>query len=191
MQHVDIDYSLKIMNMNRNMKRLLEYICIPVIMAIIGYGIICLAGKPLINMASNILSMVISDSTPDFKTELSSIYDEHSKKATSGEFMKSEIEIPCYEVQYGKIMCERLDMDVPLYWGDTDRVFRYGAGQYIGSFLPGSGSTILVGAHDSMYFAPLENVEVGDIFDVKTNYGEFQYKVVDMKISTLIRLCYV
>jgi sortase A len=75
-------------------------------------------------------------------------------------------------------------MDVRVYWGDTDEVFKEGAGQYIGSFIPGYGGPILIGAHDSLYFEPLEEVQEGDIFILRTNYGEFEYQVTETKIAS-------
>lgn len=84
---------------------------------------------------------------------------------------------------YADIIIERLKMKVPLYYGDTNALLRKGAGQYIGSSLPGKGSQILVAAHNTNYFKPLQNIIEGDIIKVITSYGEFHYKVVNILIA--------
>ena len=169
---------------SKKKNKLMIYICAPLLMAVLGYGLIYLVLHPVLTMASNIMGMVLADSAPDFNSELDSIYDESADRATSGTVDQSEIVFPGYETQYARLICERLDMDVKVYWGDSDAVFREGAGQYIGSFLPGYGGVILLGAHDSMYFEPLEDVKEGDVFVIKTNYGEFEYEVTEIKIGS-------
>lgn len=169
---------------SKKTRKAITYICAPVIMAILGYGLIYIVLHPVLNMASNVMGMVLADSVPDFGSKLSSIYDESADRAVSGTINQSEIEFPGYETQYARLLCDTLDMDVKIYWGDSDEVFREGAGQYIGSFLPGYGGVILLGAHDSMYFEPLQNVKEGDIFVIRTNYGEFQYKVTGTKVAS-------
>lgn len=170
--------------MHKRIKRILEYILIPIVIAVIGLTVIYVAARPVIIFASNMLGMIISDSAPEFKTELASIYEENADAASTGKITFDSINYPKYETHYAQLQCERLDMNVRVYWGDSDKVFREGAGQYIGSFIPGYGGLILLGAHDSMYFAPLEDVKTGDEFTIRTNYGVFKYKVTETKIGS-------
>lgn len=172
------------MKKNNSLKRALQYIYIPIIMSVLGGLGIFLAARPAIKLAYNMLGIIISDSTPNFKTELGSIYDPLAEPLSRGEISYEDVEFPAYETHYAQIQCKRLDMDVPLYWGDSDRVFREGAGQYIGSFIPGYGGVILAGAHDSMYFEPLQDVKEGDRITVRTNYGIFTYRVTSTKIAS-------
>ena len=171
------------MKISKRKKRIISYIFIPVIMAVLGYGIIFVAARPVINLASNVFNMVLSKTMPNFSSELESVYDENAKVQKDGIIKKSDIVFPGYEVRYGELFCDRLNMDVKVFWGDTDRVFKEGAGQYIGSFLPGFGHMVLLGAHDSLYFEPLQDVKNGDVFVLRTNYGEFQYRVTETKIA--------
>lgn len=168
----------------RQAKRIVEYILIPIVFAVVGFLILYLALRPVLNLASNISGMIISESAPEFHTNLASIYDENRQVASDGTVNLKDIEFPSYETCYGRLSCERLGMDVAVFWGDSDRVFREGAGQYIGSFLPGYGGVILLGAHDSMYFEPLEDVKKGDEFIIRTNYGIYTYKVTETKIAS-------
>lgn len=84
---------------------------------------------------------------------------------------------------YANIIIERLGMNVPLYYGDSNAILKKGAGQYTGSSLPGDGSQILVAAHNTNYFKALQNIENGDIIKVVTGYGEFHYQVIDIVIA--------
>ena len=170
--------------MQKRIKRVCEYIYIPVLLAVLGFGVVYLALRPVLNMASNIAGVILSESAPDFQTRLASIYDENSEPVTEGTVKLSDITFPDYETCYARLQCERLDMDVAVFWGDSAQVFREGAGQYIGSFIPGYGGVILLGAHDSMYFEPLENVREGDEFVIRTNYGIFTYRVTETKIAS-------
>lgn len=68
-------------------------------------------------------------------------------------------------------------MDAPVYFGDNNDILRVGAGQYIGSFLPGYGRTIMLCAHNTTFFKPLQVIEAGDIITFKTSYGVYQYQV--------------
>ncbi len=89
---------------------------------------------------------------------------------------------PSENTRYATLVCDRLGINVPLYFGDSDMALLYGAGQYAGSSLPGYGSPILIGGHNTTYFSPLENVAVGDIFKIETNYGLYQYQVTSTSI---------
>lgn len=172
------------MKMKKRIKRICEYICIPVLLAMMGFLVIYIALRPVLNMASNMGSVILSESAPKFQTSLDSIYDENSNPKTEGTIMHGEIEFPTYETCYARLQCERLDMDVAVFWGDSDQVFREGVGQYIGSFIPGYGGVVLLGGHDSMYFEPLEDVRIGDEFVIRTNYGIYTYQVTETKIAS-------
>ena len=152
------------MKISKRKKRIISYVFVPVIMAVLGYGIIFVAARPVISLASSVFNMVLSKTMPNFSSELESVYDENAKVQKDGIINKSDIVFPGYEVRYGELICDRLNMDVKVFWGDTDRVFKEGAGQYIGSFLPGF-------------------VKNGDVFVLRTNYGEFQYRVTETKIA--------
>ncbi|MDF2544145.1 MAG: hypothetical protein K0S47_3863 [Herbinix sp.] len=151
-------------------------------MATLGYGTVYLAGKPVVAMVSAVSSMVISKSTPTFNEELDSIFDENAVKAT-GHVDQSEVAVPLYETYYAKISCERVNLIAPIYWGDSDKALKQGVGQYIGSFMPGYGKPLLMSSHDSTYFAPLEDIEIGDVIQITTNYGDYEYKVTDLKVT--------
>lgn len=85
--------------------------------------------------------------------------------------------------RYGKITCERIDMEAPLFMGDGFMILRQGVGQFAGSFIPGYGKPILLAGHSMTFFAPLEDIEKGDIVTITTSYGVYKYKVTGSKIT--------
>ena len=169
--------------MKNSKKRFLRYIYIPTILVALGYTTVYAAGKPVFDLASAVSGMVIAKSAPTFSEELDSIFDENALKSTD-QVDQSEITNPLYETKYAKISCDRIELLAPLYWGDSDQVLKLGVGQYIGSFMPGYGRPILLSAHDSTYFAPLEKIQNGDIIKITTNYGDYEYQVVETKVAT-------
>lgn len=94
----------------------------------------------------------------------------------------SAVVLPDYGACYGKLTCDRIGLDVPVYWGDDNTILKAGAGQYIGSFLPGFNRTILLAAHNTTYFAPLEYIAAGDQITFATNYGRYVYQVTEVSV---------
>jgi len=172
------------MMMRRSTKKLLGYIYIPVILTVLGYVTIYLAGAPVFKLVSAVSGMVISKSAPTFSEELDSIFDENAVRSTDI-VDQSEVTMPLYETYYAKISCERIDLLAPLYWGDSDKALKMGVGQYIGSFMPGNGKPLLLSAHDSTYFAPLDKIEIGYILQITTNYGKYEYQVTETKVTVV------
>lgn len=104
-------------------------------------------------------------------------------RAREGVVEKNEAALPSLGSRYGVISCNRIGLNAPLYYGDSEDILLKGAGQYTGSAFPGEGRPILVGAHDIGYFEALENVQQGDRINVETSYGIFQYQVTDIRIG--------
>lgn len=100
--------------------------------------------------------------------------------------MDDESYVPLQGEQYGEILCEEIDLQVPLYYGDTDKILEEGAGTCAGSSLPGRGGEILIGGHDTTFFAPLESIREGMILSVKTKYGQYQYEVTNTKVQDVM-----
>ena len=175
--------------------KLLAYLFVPVIFGVIGYGLLKVALKPVWELTSGIATMMIADDAPSFNKELESIYDPNSPKyvdtiVDDTQILPeakvvipiSAIDFPKSGVQYANLSCERISLDSPVYWNDTNEILRYGAGQYIGSFPPGFGRLILLCAHNTTYFAPLEYIEVGDKIEYDTNYDKYEYEVVRVDV---------
>lgn len=86
-------------------------------------------------------------------------------------------------MQYGVIQCNQKALYAPLYYGDSEEILEKGAGTYMGYALPGEGKTILSGAHDSTYYGALEQIEPGDMIEINTYWGNYQYQVKKCKVA--------
>lgn len=98
----------------------------------------------------------------------------------NGVLVQGEQQELTYGTQYGTILCETRGLEAPLYYGDDEELLRLGAGQYKDSALPGYQGVSIIGAHDTTYFAPLKEMQVGDEIQIQTSYGDFTYVVEAM-----------
>ena len=70
---------------------------------------------------------------------------------------------PSYGTKYGTLKINSIDVDLPLYHGDTLDILNYGIGHYAGSYFPGeSGSIVLAGHNNQGFLRRLPEVQVGD-----------------------------
>lgn len=156
----------------------------PLFFSILGIGIVYVAALPLIQTVSALSKLVISSEVPTFNQEdtLTSIFEAPVNSAENGTIAASSFSMPSVGIHYGNISCERIGLDAPLYFGDSSTILKNGVGQYTGSHIPGSNGPILLAAHNTTFFLPLQNVENGDIITITTNYGTFEYSVTGYKV---------
>lgn len=90
---------------------------------------------------------------------------------------------PEYGTQYATIKIPSINVDVPVYFGDTLEILKKGVGHSSGSYFPGEGGSIIYMGHNSKnMFRRFSEVKKGDKITVKTSYGEFNYKIYDMQL---------
>ena len=90
---------------------------------------------------------------------------------------------PEYGTKYGELQIDSLDVDLPLYYGDTLSILRNGIGHSSGSYFPGEGGTIVCMAHNTRGFLyNLSDIEIGAEIVIETTYGTFTYEVYDTKV---------
>ncbi|MBP5155437.1 MAG: class D sortase [Clostridia bacterium] len=158
-----------------------------------------MAFAPVIDLASAYASLVTADEAPNFNKDIKVIYDPNVKKyadsSPKGEDQDpkggAEIKnIPINAVHfpeigelYGKVTCEKLGLNAPVYWGDTGEILRVGVGQSKYTFPPGFGRTIILSAHNISFFNPLKNAEAGDVIVFDTNYETYEYRVVKTEVA--------
>ena len=89
-----------------------------------------------------------------------------------------------YGDKLGRIWIEGTDVDCDLYWGDSETQFSRGAGCRSESdcVLPGENGTVFIGGHTGSYFSDLGSTELGAIIHLETDWGDFTYKVTEMKV---------
>jgi sortase A len=185
----------------------MAYVYMPFLFAVLGYSIIYIITAPSIRLLISAFS--INEEMPSEKEKLKTIYNSDVKyreklsldrlnqpfieelqpNSNAAQTFKAENIVNIKDIQYPKLgehyamlTCERIQLDVPIYWGDTTKILNAGVGQFMGSFLPGFDRSILLSAHNTTYFKPIERIKVGDIVIYDTNYGEFQYIVDEVSI---------
>ena len=163
-------------------KKLLAYVGVPVVFCLASYLILWVALQPVWAMASSYLAFLVSDSAPNFNTELSNMYDPNAAKSDADVIPGSEVEFPLSGSQYGQITCEAIGLDAPVYWYDTDDILAYGVGQSLISLLPGFGRVIVLSGHNTTYFACLQSAEVGNVIQFHTNYCDYEYTVTNVQV---------
>lgn len=90
---------------------------------------------------------------------------------------------PEYGSKYAKIQIPKIGVDLEVYYGDTMEILKKGVGHSSGSYFPGEGGSIVYMGHNSKkVFRRFGEIEKGDFIQISTDYGEFKYQVLDMKI---------
>ena len=90
---------------------------------------------------------------------------------------------PEYGTKYGTIEIEKIDVNLPIYFGDTLEVLKKGVGHSSGSYFPGEGGSIIYMGHNSKnVFRRFSELQKGNEIKVTTTYGEYKYKIYDMQL---------
>lgn len=174
----------------------------PLLFMLLGYLIIFIIGTPVINFATSAVDLILLNDAPSFDQKNTNLYEQAnnesvdknkektsiSKKSTKEDISKesiasSKIVYPSSGDQFGEVMIDKVNINVPLYYGDSEDILRLGAGQYIGSMIPGDLGTTLIGAHNQPAFGRIYYLEPGDEVNIATHYGDYTYKVTESKIA--------
>lgn len=178
----------------------MAYIIMPLIFTIVGYALIAIAFAPVIDMAVAVGDMVISQTVPDFSQDFESIFvppPTQDPSVTPFPSVPGEgegpLEFPTISVKgitipklgnhYAQLSCERIGLSGRVFYGDDNAALRRGIGQFAGTLFPGFGSPILLSAHNTTYFKPLRQIEVGDVIDFTTSYGFYKYEVTEIRVA--------
>lgn len=90
---------------------------------------------------------------------------------------------PEYGTKYASIEIPKIDVDLPVYFGDTLDILKNGVGHSSGSYFPGEGGSIVYLGHNSKkMFRRFSELQIGNEIIVKTDYGEFKYTIYDMQL---------
>lgn len=96
---------------------------------------------------------------------------------------KRLISYPDYGKKFANLIISKIDMDLPIFHGDSLEIMRHAVGHYAGSWFPGEGATILLAAHNTAgYFQKIDKLEIDDEIIIKATYGTFTYKVIKTDI---------
>lgn len=86
----------------------------------------------------------------------------------------------------GIIKIPKIDLKVAVGEGIENKTLKYAVGHFEGTAMPGEKGNFAVAGHRSYtyseYFNRLDELNIGDDIIVKTNKGEFTYKVYEKKV---------
>lgn len=185
----------------KRFKQLGAFFYVPLLFLFLGYLLISIIGLPVINFATSAVDLILLNDAPSFEQKKTNLYEkvkkesvENLKKSPSNSenrqkdspkesIASSKVVYPSSGDQFGEVVIDKLNINVPLYYGDSDDILRLGAGQYIGSMIPGDIGTTLIGAHNQPVFGKIYYLEPEDEINILTHYGEYTYKVVQSKIA--------
>ena len=112
------------------------------------------------------------------------IDENREQKPTTISEEKNTLEnYPEYGTQYATIEIDKIDVNLPVYFGDTLEILKKGVGHSSGSYFPGEGGSIVYMGHNSKkMFRRFSELQIGNEIKVTTNYGEYKYKIYDMQL---------
>ena len=194
------------MLMSRSLNKVKKYVQMSCLLMVLSVPVLFVAGTPVYLYVKSQGKMIIAKGSPNYLDEYSPTTVDNKYPETDIRLVDNninpdidispeeysgknidinieDIQIPALGTQYGAIYCSRIGLRVPLYYGDDYKTLDKGAGQYEMSGFPGIGKTILISGHSNTFFAPLEQLEKGDIVNIVTDYGSYNYKVNSIKIA--------
>lgn len=122
----------------------------------------------------NKVSIATNEKAEHSQTTIS--IDEESKKTIIRNY-------PEYGTQYATIEIDKINVNLPVYYGDTLEILKKGVGHSSGSYFPGEGGSIIYMGHNSTkMFRRFSELQKGNEIKVKTSYGEYTYKIYDMQL---------
>lgn len=176
------------------------YICMPLILSAVCAVILYFGLSPIRieliqaqNLMMNSGGQYFLGNTDPVIVEAQDETEDVQTETEPEETQKQVIEEPNIGDQYGQLVCERLNINSPVYFGDNSDVLLQGIGTYPVSWIPGCGHTTLLSGHNNMHLATLGDAQVGDEFTLITDYGTYEYRVSDIKIvaETDIEACHL
>lgn len=72
--------------------------------------------------------------------------------------------------------------DIPVFYGDTNRILIKGAGMWNGSRFCGQNGKTVLSAHVTKHFREIQDTKIGTVVTMQTGYGLYKYEVIDKKI---------
>ena len=90
---------------------------------------------------------------------------------------------PKYGTKYATIEIPKIDVNLPVYFGNTLEILKLGVGHDSGSYFPGEGGSIIYMGHNSKnVFRRFSELQKGNEIIVTTDYGKYTYKIFDMQL---------
>ena len=86
---------------------------------VLGYVMIYIVGKPVINFATSATSLLLLNDEPKFKQQsldLTAKSDVSNQKVADGKLLASAITYPEKGSRYGDVIVNQVDINIPVVW---------------------------------------------------------------------------
>ena len=162
--------------MHNKLVKLIKATIIDLIVALLVTAILYLALELFLGQEINMVLGIVNTISVDTSNK--------SNKQTEYDKASNKLKVyPEYGTQYATIEIPDIDVNLPVYFGDTLEILKKGVGHSSGSYFPGEGGSIIYMGHNSKkMFRRFSELQIDDTITVKTNYGEFKYQIYDMQI---------
>ncbi|MDE6775309.1 MAG: class D sortase [Ruminococcus sp.] len=166
---------------NKKSKQIILHIITPFMLAAVTAGITAAASivpSDKLKVYTNIAFMDSLRADPTNDDTGLVIKDNDIDTSYEGETSETgEVIRPAFGEQYAVISCDKLGVDIPVYWGTEQELLEHGACQSSSSAIAGTKGNSVISAHVDTFFSELESLDVGDTVTIITNYGKFIYTV--------------
>lgn len=160
--------------MKKNILNILKAAIISIIVAFLFVFIICTAlikvGKEKFDMAIYLLKIV-------------TVNEENVK--TIEPILEGNVLVnyPTYGTKYATIKIESINVELPVFYGANYNILKSGIAHDDSSYFPGEGGSVIMAGHNfKTFLANLPKANIGDIINLDTTYGTFNYQIYDAKI---------
>lgn len=159
-------------NLKKAVKATISSLIVALLFAICLFFLLFIIFGEEINWAISAIDIISVDKGNHEQEQIS--MDAETKKITN---------YPEYGTKYANIKIDKIDVDLPVYFGDDLDTLKKGVGHSSGSYFPGEGGSIIYMGHNSKdTFRRFSELEIGDKILVTTSYGEFEYVIYNYKI---------
>ena len=162
--------------MHNKLVKLIKATIIDLIVALLVTAILYTALEEFLGQEINMVLGIVNTISVDTSNK--------SNKQTEYDKTSNKLKVyPEYGTQYATIEIPKIDVDLPVYFGDTLEILKKGVGHSSGSYFPGEGGSIIYMGHNSKkMFRRFSELQLKDTITVKANYGEFKYQIYYMQI---------
>ena len=136
---------------------------------------------PFRNGVDSVIEEYFSTEQPKFSTiTLNQAYI--GSENETGHVYYTDVEMPEANTFYAMFDCG--DFSSKIYYGISDTALLDGVAQLSSTSMPGLGKPIMLYGYSFTHFAGLEDIAVGDLLKITTNYGVYKYEVKETDTFT-------
>lgn len=172
-------------NKKRHIRATIKNIIVAFVYVLIILAIIYIPFNSSISRAISLVDMISSSSNKEVSTvDFEINKNSEVPQINIDEKTKDLTDYPEYGAQYGTIKIPSINVDLPLYFGDSLSILKYGIGHSNFSYFPGEGGTVLCMGHNTVkMLKSLPKANIGDNIILDTTYGTYTYQIYDSAIA--------